>query len=170
MCEVPALATLGREIAAQRDAAALHFTDVLDAKAVHADVWLSSGAIHYIEDGHPARLVQEAGRRPLHLLLNKLPLYDGDDFVCAQNVGDDTYVPHYVYNREGFIARLESAGYAAIDAWSVPERRFHLPGHPKRSFKAYSGLYLRLREPPPRLPQAMPSNPSSVNGSSIGTA
>lgn len=143
VCEVPAIAQIGRELAERDGESQLTFTETLDPGTVQADVWISAGAIHYIEGARPRSLLAACKRRPKHLLLNKLPLYDGDEFVSAQNIGENSFVPHYLYNRQQFISEIESTGYLLIDAWEVPERHFYLPDHPEKSFGKYSGLYFR---------------------------
>ncbi|HEY4556485.1 MAG TPA: methyltransferase, TIGR04325 family [Lysobacter sp.] len=141
--EVPAICALGRRIAEGEGAHALGFVDRIDPARVDADVWLSAGAIHCIEDAQAHELLGRCRRKPRHIILNKLPLYAGDDFVSTQNIGEGSFSPHYVYNRERYIRNIEAVGYRLVDAWDVPERSFHLPGHPERSFRKYSGLYFR---------------------------
>lgn len=141
--EVPAACEVGREVAAREQATGLEFSDTLDPRRVDADVWLSCGALQYIEHGDPARLLAGCARRPRHILFNKLPLYAGEDFVTAQNLGEHSFAPMYVYNDARFIGDIERMGYRLVDRWDVPERSFYLPGHPDRSFKTFTGLYLR---------------------------
>lgn len=148
--EVPEVCAVGRDIATREDARGLSFEDTLDPRRIDADIWLSCGALQYIEHGHPARLLAGCARRPAHILFNKLPLYDGEDFVTAQNIGEHSYAPSYVYNDAGFIAGIERMGYRLVDRWNVPERSFYLPGHPERSFRTFTGLYLRATDATPR--------------------
>lgn len=141
--EVPAIAGIGQELAIKNGASALTFTDDVErgiARAAH-DIWLSSGTIQYIEDARPSRLLKGCGVRPKHILLNKLPLYNGADFVTVQNVGGGAYVPSQVYNAGRFIQEVEALGYTLIDRWDVHERSMFVPGHPERSFPSFSGLY-----------------------------
>jgi len=139
--EVPEVCEVGRGIAAREQVAALEFSDTLDPVRIDADIWLSCGALQYIEHGQPERLLATCARRPGHIIFNKLPLYAGEDFVTAQNVGERSYAPTYVYNDARFIAAVERVGYRLVDRWDVQERSFYLPGHPERSFKSFSGLY-----------------------------
>lgn len=141
VCDVPAIVQVGRELAERSHETRLTFTETLDPGAVQADIWISAGAIHYIEGARPGPLLAACKERPMYFILNKLPLYGGDDFVSAQNVGKDTYVPQYVYNRKRFITDIESTGYHLVDSWEVPECSFYLPGHPEKSFRKFSGLY-----------------------------
>lgn len=141
VCELPAIAQVGRELAERRHATQLTFTETLDPGTVQADVWLSAGAIHYIENARPNLLLAACRHRPEYFILNKLPLYDGDDFVSAQNIGKHSFAPQYVYNRQRLVTDIEGTGYRLVDSWEVPECSFYLPGHPEKSFNKYSGLY-----------------------------
>lgn len=147
--EVPAMARLGRALADKAGLDALSFSSTLAAGDTPADIWLAEGSIHYLEQGRPDTLLARARFRPRHLLLNKLPLYDGEDFVSTQNLGCGLFAPHHVYNRQGFIDGIEAAGYRLIDRWDVPERSFFLPGHPDKSFGWYSGLCFRVQDDAP---------------------
>lgn len=139
VAEVPEVVELGRQYAQRMGAAGLEFTASLDPPLA-ADIWLSAGAIHYIEDARPSDLLARCPQPPAHFILNKLPLYDGEDFVSAQNLGDGCFAPHHVYNRRRLIADVEARGYRLVDAWDVHERQLRLPD-PRRSFARYSGLY-----------------------------
>ena len=146
ICEVPAVCSIGREIARREDTPGLQFTESLDAARIDADIWLSCGALQYIEGGRPGRLLEKAARRPGHIILNKMPLYRGEDFVTAQNLGAGSFAPYYVYNDADLIDEIEQAGYTLVDRWDVPERQLYLPDQPTRFIKKFSGLYFRRRE------------------------
>ena len=143
--EVPAIASIGREMASQAGAGALSFSDTaaLEQMLDGNDIWISAGALHYLENAHPADLLAEGENRPRHILLNKLPLYDGEDYVTTQNIGNGCFSPMYVYNRQRFISDIETQGYALRDAWQVHERSIYLPGFPERCVPVFSGLYFR---------------------------
>lgn len=141
VCDLPDIAQIGRELAECSAATRLTFTETLDPGSVQADVWISAGAIHYIEDARPSSLLAGCKHPPRHLILNKLPLYEGGDFVSAQNIGAHSFAPQYVYNRQRFVTDIESLGFHLVDSWDVPECSFYLPGHPEKSFGKYSGLY-----------------------------
>lgn len=141
--EVPEIAAVGRGLARQHGAPALMFTSDLEA-AVRTgghDVWNCAGAIQYVEDAHPARLLDLCETPPEHLLLNKLPLYGGEDFVTTQNLGEGAFSPMHVYNTGAFIRAIEERGYVLEDKWDVYERALHIPGRPERSFPCFTGLY-----------------------------
>lgn len=141
--EVPAVAAAGERLAAERGSTALAFTSSLGPREVEAaDVLLSAGALHYIESPRLEALLGAARRRPSFLLLNKLPLHDGEEFVSLQNIRHG-FSPHWVYDRASFVSGICALGYALVDAWQVPERSLHLFGHPERSVAAFSGLCFR---------------------------
>lgn len=141
--EVPTAAAAGRDLAHRLGVPNLSFVDRLDTSDVRAQVWISAGALQYIEDGDLGLLLDACPQPPTYLLLNKLPIHDGEDFVVAQNVGPGAYSPTYVYNRARFVASIEARGYALVDTWQVRERDFYLPGHPDKCFSAFTGLFFR---------------------------
>ncbi len=147
VAEVPAIASVGRELAALNNASALHFTQDFAHSAAAADVWLSAGALQYVEEGRIDRMLEKTGARPRHILLNKLPLYRGPDFVTTQNIGAGCYAPVHIYNRLRFVRGIEAMGYTLQDEWSTPERSLHLPGHPDKTIAAFSGLYFCANAP-----------------------
>jgi putative methyltransferase (TIGR04325 family) len=141
VAELPAMVAIGRELADRSDGGALRFTEDLAGSLPGAEVWTTSGAIQYIEDARPSDLLRRCETRPRHLLLNKLPLYAGEDFVTTQNLGSGCFAPVHVYNRSRFIEDIEVLGYTLRDHWEVNERSLYVPGHPERCFGSFSGLY-----------------------------
>ena len=141
--EVPAIVSIGRKLTTERAAAELIFTDNLEAAlaSAGADVWISAGALQYMEDARPSDLLKRSKEMPMHLLLNKLPLYEGDDFVTTQNIGEGSFAPMHVFNRDRLVRAIEELGYTLRDRWAVHERSMYLPGYPERSFPSFTGLY-----------------------------
>lgn len=139
--EVPAIASIGREMAKEAEADELRFSDDLRQALGRSDIWLAAGSLHYFEDARPNDLLHRCERLPRHILLNKLPLYDGEDYVTTQNIGAGCFSPMHVYNRDSFIEEIEALGYILRDEWQVHERSMYLPGFPERCFPAFSGLY-----------------------------
>jgi putative methyltransferase (TIGR04325 family) len=141
--EVPTMAAIGRNLATTSAATALSFTEDL-AQAVmssNSDIWLSAGALQYMSDARPRQLLERCAARPRHILLNKLPLHHGDDFVTTQNIGSGSFAPVRVFNRRRYIQEFEALGYTLWDKWLVPELSLYLPGHDERSIPSFSGLY-----------------------------
>jgi putative methyltransferase (TIGR04325 family) len=139
VCELPELVRLGEQIARERGCRSLRFTTEF-ADAEGADVLIAAGVLQYIEEPLADRLAM-LRRRPRHLLLNKLPLYDGEPFITLQD--GPVYVPHHVFNRTDFVAALGNLGYELIDSWDVPGFSCYVPFNPGRDVPMYSGLYFR---------------------------
>jgi putative methyltransferase (TIGR04325 family) len=139
--ELPAMVAIGREFAARQKATGLRFTGDIQEAGRRASIWLCSGTLQYLDEGRIDRWLRTSGARPSHILLNKLPIYDGSDFVTAQNIGCDCYAPVHVYNRAKFVREVEDLGYALKDEWKVHERSLWIPGHPECAIQAFSGLY-----------------------------
>ncbi|MDM0084953.1 methyltransferase, TIGR04325 family [Variovorax sp. J31P179] len=141
--EVPTMAAIGRNLATTSAATALSFAEELThaVMSVSSDIWLAAGALQYMEDARPRELLKRCFERPKHLLLNKLPLYEGDDFVTTQNIGSGSFAPLHVFNRRRLIEEIQALGYSLRDKWLVPEHSLYLPGHPERSLSCFTGLY-----------------------------
>jgi putative methyltransferase (TIGR04325 family) len=119
-----------------------------------------------MEEGRPGELLRRCAALPAHVVLNKLPLYPGDDFVCTQNIGHGCFAPLRVFNRERFVRGIEALGYVLRDEWDVHERSLYLPGYPERSFSAFSGLYFAHSLAPSF--QSAGSPPASISGENHG--
>lgn len=145
VCELPEVCRIGRELAAKQSPNGLVFFDSADTSSIRDDIWILGGVLEFLEGVRLDDMLSRAARKPGHLLLNKLPLHEGDDFVSTQNIGNGSFVPHYVFNRQRFIASIEACGYELKDSWGVPERAFQDPSNPGHDFEEYSGLYFRQR-------------------------
>lgn len=142
VCEVPAIAQAGKELAEHRACRNLEFTDCFD-EASGADIFLASGSIQYVQS--LAKSIENLSKKPLHLLLNRLPLHDSAaQFVTLQN-GGQVFYPQYVFNKAQFIKSFSYLGYDLIDVWEDKEEGCLIPFHPEKSVPFYKGLYLRLR-------------------------
>ena len=140
--DVPAVLETGRTLAAGRDSVGLHFTDNLQ-DANGADVMLALGSLQFIEQPL-SELLSALQRPPQHLILNKLPLADGPQFVTLQNMGPSV-APYYIFNRKAYTDSLVSCGYEVVDTWDNAEFACHIPFHPEKYVPRFSGMYLRLR-------------------------
>jgi putative methyltransferase (TIGR04325 family) len=141
VAEVPTVAKAGEQLGRERGRNELKFvTDYRDVDEV--DIFFSSGALQYVEAPQLHEWLASRRRKPLHLLLNKLPLYSGEAYVTLQNSGAG-FTPHYVFNRAEFLTSLEKLGYTLVDSWENPARVVTIPFHPEHSFESTSGLYLR---------------------------
>jgi putative methyltransferase (TIGR04325 family) len=140
ICEVPAIIQIGQEIAKIRTVQELDFTTRFE-DADNSNVLVASGSIQYVEN--LAHTLSGLKKKPEHLLINRLPLYDGEQFVTLQN-GGKVFYPQYVFNKAEFIGNLENLGYELVDVWEDRVDMCIIPFHPDHSVPVYSGLYLRL--------------------------
>jgi putative methyltransferase (TIGR04325 family) len=142
VCEMAGMVAAGREIAAKQGKESLLFTE--DASAANgADVYFAAGVLQYIEGPPLAEMLARLTEKPRHVILNKLPLYDGEQFVTLQNSGA-IVTPLYAFNRGDFVKSMERLSYRLIDSWDVPGYSCFVPFHPGKHVPVYSGLYFRL--------------------------
>ncbi len=139
VCDLPKITRVGNEIARERNARGLRFTNRM-ADAENADIFIAAGSLQYVESPSLASLLAALGRKPGHILVNKAPLYDGPQFVTLQN-GGVAFHPQYVFNRAAFVESVCTAGYALVDSWSVDTHPGRIPGYPERSFPCHTGMY-----------------------------
>jgi putative methyltransferase (TIGR04325 family) len=140
VCDLPEITKAGKSLSKTKPSLQLSFTDEigeLDAK----DILIASGSIQYVKN--LSELLDPLSIKPKHLLLNRLPLYDGEQFVTLQN-GGKVFYPQYVFNRSNFIDSLKNIGYELIDIWEDHLDSCIIPFHPEKSIKFYHGLYCRL--------------------------
>jgi putative methyltransferase (TIGR04325 family) len=143
ICEVPEISKIGRELCTSRGVTELFFTtdlNCLDDK----DILIASGSIQYV--GDITLTLDRYQHKPKHLLINRLPLYDGKQFVTLQN-GGEVFYPQFVFNRAKFIANIERIGYELIDIWQDKDDICHIPFDREHSLSSYCGLYARLTAP-----------------------
>jgi len=136
--DVPAIIKVGAELAAERDSPGLAFTgDVADGRG--CDVFLSAGALQYVEEPLPSILAR-LGSRPRHIILNKMPLYDGETFWTVQSTGR-AFHAYRIYNRAELVDSVTALGYRVVDDWVNREQSCKIPFTRGRDIDAYSGYY-----------------------------
>ncbi len=101
---------------------------------------MAVGSLQYLET-NLANMLNNCPLRPTHVLINKIPVYDGPKFITQQNLGS-VYSPYRIFNRQEFLNSLESIGYRLVDSWTKP-RYLRVPGHPDKVLNYYSGFYFR---------------------------
>lgn len=139
--DVPAVIKVGAELAAERDSPGLAFTgDVADGRG--CDVFLAAGALQYVDEPVTAILAR-LGTRPRHVILNKLPLYDGETFVTVQSTGR-AFHPYRIFNRDEVVRSMTDLGYRVVDDWVNREQHCEIPFTRGRDIDAYSGYYFSL--------------------------
>ncbi len=147
VCDLPEITKVGRERCAEMSNIEF-INDFVEIKSAQIDVFLACGTLQYIDIDSPDPLLQrliDMGKRPAHILIDVLPLYDGKQFVTLQNGGLVRY-PQYVFNREGFIRAITNLGYDLVDLWDNRFDSCVIPFHPKRSVHAYTGLCFSDRQ------------------------
>lgn len=142
--EQPEVAAKGAQLCREKGLTQIEFvTDFSGAEG--ADVLLSAGCIHFVETPFISQLAA-VKRRPRHVLLNKVPIYDKETRVTLQNTGR-SFSPCWIYNRAELVASMTALGYELVDQWDCPERSLHIPFHADYSVQRYSGLYFRATGP-----------------------
>jgi putative methyltransferase (TIGR04325 family) len=137
--EVPAIVKAGRELASERMSEHLAFTsDLSDGR--DCDLFLAAGSLQYV-DASLADILDRIGTRPVHIILSKLPLYDGETFVTVQSTGR-AFHPYRIGNRKEFLDGVTALGYRIVDEWQNREQHCEIPFTRGRNVEAYSGFYL----------------------------
>lgn len=136
--DVPAIVKVGAELARERPSEGLEFTsDVTDARG--CSIFMAAGSLQYVDESLPA-LLARIGTLPRHLIVNKMPMYDGDTFVTVQSTGR-AFHAYRIYNRAAFVAEIAALGYRVVDDWTNRETRCEIPFTRGRDIDAYSGYY-----------------------------
>lgn len=130
----------GREMAVAGGITGLSFAERLD-DLQGCDIFLSRGCLQYVETSL-TDLISSLPRLPEYLLLDKIPLSDGQGFVTIQNL-QFSAAPYKVFNREEFLAPLFQHGYSVVDEWPVQDLTCAIPFFPERSLAAHRGLLLK---------------------------
>jgi putative methyltransferase (TIGR04325 family) len=136
--DMPAIVKVGAELARERPSPGLAFTSELgDARG--CTVFLAAGSLQYVEESLPAMLGR-IGTLPRHLIVNKMPIYDGEAFVTVQSTGR-AFHAYRIYNRAAFVAEVTALGYRVVDSWCNREQHCEIPFTRGRDIDAYSGYY-----------------------------
>ncbi len=101
----------------------------------------NSATLQYIDSPGLSELVDSLTVPPRHLLINKLPLYDGEPYITLQN-GGVHFIAQRAFNRSQFLGALAKRGYRVIDEWQLESISCFVPFHPERAVPRYTGLYL----------------------------
>lgn len=140
--DVPAVMAHGREIAREKDKAGrLDFCDRFEDGG-DADILLSIGALQYLPDTLPERLLT-LEKLPQHLLLSLLPVHMKETYYTLQSIGA-AYCPYRIFGKDELIGGFEALGYRLADWWEAPEKNCVIPFHPKHSLDRYFGFLFSL--------------------------
>ena len=135
---MPAIIREGQAFAQERNADSLFFTDD-PATGSDTTIFMAAGSLQYV-DMSVAEILAKMDARPKHLLINKMPLYDGETYVTVQSTGR-AFHPYRISNRDEFVAGITALGYRAVDDWSNSEQSCRIPHTRGRDLDAYSGYY-----------------------------
>jgi len=141
--DLPAIVRGGVELASQRESSGLAFTSNLE-DGRDCNVFLAAGSLQYLDISLPA-IFAAVGCRPKHLIVNKVPLYDGKTFVTVQSTGR-AFHPYRIFNRDEFVSGITALGYRAVDDWVNREQHCEIPFSRGRDIDAYSGYYFVLSD------------------------
>jgi len=136
--EVPAVARAGEALRATLPPP--HPVFCISSDSYLPDIFLASGSVQYV-----VSLVDVLPGRPRHLLINRLPIYDGPTYVTLQNRGS-VFFASYVFNRQELFSSMTALGYKLIDLWDDDVDSCIIPFHPHESVEHYHGIYWRYGE------------------------
>lgn len=141
ICDLPEILKAGKALSERRQRSELVFTDKFE-EASEKDIFLASGSVQYVENLSSS--LSALSKKPKHLLINRLPLYEGTQFVTLQN-GGKVFYPSYVFNKTDFIHSLKKLGYEMVDIWEDRVDSCIIPFHPEKSCPFYYGFYFKIR-------------------------
>jgi putative methyltransferase (TIGR04325 family) len=139
--DVPEVVLAGKKLASQYDSPGLSYTIEFE-DIEKADILLTCGTLQYLEPSL-IELLQPLAVKPKHILINRIPSYDGQTYYTLQNIGF-ALTPYKIQNRSEFIKSLELIGYELIDSWH-DNRTCVIPFHPDRFVSGYHGFYFRQK-------------------------
>lgn len=136
--DVPAIVKVGAELARERPSPGLEFTsEIADGRG--CTVLLAAGSLQYVDQTF-TEILATIGTRPQHILLNKMPVYDGEAFVTVQSTGR-AFHAYRIYNRGELVDEVTRLGYRLVDDWQNREQHCEIPFTRDRDIDAYSGFY-----------------------------
>jgi len=137
VCELPHVVEFGSSLANAVDAPELVFTTRIEDGA-GADIFLSCGALHYLEQDL-ATCLRRLQPLPPRVLVNRIPLYEGETFFTIQS-SLGSVVPYRIQNRQELVDSMIELDYQLVDCWSE-KREVVIPFHPQRSVDEFYGFY-----------------------------
>lgn len=143
VADVTAVCAAGAKIASEKGASEqLSFTDAGLAACDGAAAFFSGGALQYLEpDALPAALAT-MGRPPPHLIVNKVPLVDGEGYCSVQDTGV-FQSPYSIFSRPRLFESLRALKYDLVDEWECPGLHCAITDSKRHSVDPYSGFYFR---------------------------
>ncbi len=130
---------VGIDVAAERHTDQLAFTTDRQPE-IDPDLYATFGALQYIEEPF-AEILSRLRVLPPYVLINRVPLTEGEPFITLQNNGT-WFSPYKVDNRRKFTESLCALGYDVVDEWDM-ERPNAFFMEQEGPTPTYCGLYLR---------------------------
>lgn len=142
VCDVPAVAARGRELAAGRAPhGQLTFTSDYQAAADH-EILFASGSLQYLPMSL-AELLAGLPRKPRRLVINTTPIHASRSFFTLNSIGT-AFCAYRVQSRDGFIGELRALGYVKLDEWENTGKAMTLPYTDGYDVPHYSGFCFSL--------------------------
>ena len=120
--------------------AAITFEDNI-AALPNSDILVASGLIQYLDQPFEAFL-GSLPNQPEHILLNKVPLKDGEGIVTIERIGT-ARVPYQIRSKAGWIEEIAALGYQVQDSWQIDSLRHEIATHPWLGRNESMGYLLR---------------------------
>lgn len=138
--DMPALAERGR-LRHGADHAVLSFGDKVE-EAPPCTILASAGCIQYMADPFAAfSHILGQDRPPRHILLNKVPLTQGETYWTLQNL-ITVVSPYRIFNREALLGFFQEHGYHLRDEWKALDVMVDIPFHARKTLDHTVGLVL----------------------------
>jgi putative methyltransferase (TIGR04325 family) len=138
--EVPAAVVRGRQIAMERGAARLDFTERIEAVG-DAELLFSSGSIQYLPEPLHVTL-RRMQQLPRRILINTAALHPSETYYTVNGIGT-AFCPYRIQSEAELTGRLGELGYRVVDRWKNIERGIEIPFEdPRYCLSHYSGLCL----------------------------
>jgi putative methyltransferase (TIGR04325 family) len=138
VCDVPAVCNKGNELKSKKNDSRLNFTSD-PANGDGFEIFFASGSLQYI-DQPVSEMIASYTKKPEHIIINLLPVYDDETFVTLQNIGT-AFCPYRVFNKDEFIASIKEMGYELVDIWENAEKYLIVPFQEGKELNCYHGMY-----------------------------
>jgi putative methyltransferase (TIGR04325 family) len=139
VCDVPEVTRAGEQLANERDASQISFSNDLEDVQNGCDVLLASGSLQYLEEPFYETL-KRLDELPRHIVINMLPLHEQREFVTVSSM-DASYCAYKVYHLATFLGGMRESGWKLKDSWENPGKSCPIPFHEELSNSRYRGMY-----------------------------
>lgn len=140
ICEVPSIAEVGRQVAQEKGIVNLRFVES-HTESQGADILFAVGSLQYIEGPGLDQVIRDLPRKPKHIIVNKIPVWDGPTFVTLQSIGFSC-CPYLVRNHREFVSAVEKEGYFLRESW-IKTRTLQVRFRFGRRLNHYTGYYFQ---------------------------